>query len=113
MSTALVSAAGSMVCVDDLEGKFDTRKTKTVVEALKRWGVGPEETALLITNDVHEDLMIAGRNIEKLTMCTANSLDIYQILYADKIVVEESALEYIRSFYGRNAPVEEESSASE
>jgi len=100
MSTALVSAAGCMICVEDLRGKFDTRKTKTVAMALERWGVEKEETTLLITNEADDDLTIAGRNIEKLTISTADTLDIFQVLRADKIVVEESALEFLRNFYG-------------
>ena len=99
MSTALVSAAESMICVEDLNGKFDTRKTKSVVQALERWGVSKDEKALLITKEVDDDLMIAGRNIEKLTMSTANALDIFEVLRADKIVVEESALEFLQNFY--------------
>lgn len=113
MSTALVSAAESMICVEDLNGKFDTRKTKSVVQALERWGVSKDEKALLITKEVDDDLMIAGRNIEKLTMSTANALDIFEVLRADKIVVEESALEFLRNFYNgaeTNAAEEEDDS---
>lgn len=113
MSTALVSAAESMICVEDLNGKFDTRKTKSVVQALERWGVSKDEKALLITKEVDDDLMIAGRNIEKLTMSTANALDIFEVLRADKIVVEESALEFLQNFYNgaeTNAAEEEDDS---
>lgn len=116
MSTALVSAAESMICVEDLNGKFDTRKTKSVVQALERWGVNKEDKALLITKEVDDDLVIAGRNIEKLTMSTANALDIFQVLRADKIVVEESALEFLHNFYngaGADEAAEEEESDEE
>eukprot|EP00959_Pyramimonas_sp_CCMP1952_P238213 4977950-Pyramimonas_sp.AAC.1 len=39
MSSALQNAAGSMIVVEDLDGKFETKKTKEMVKSLAALGV--------------------------------------------------------------------------
>ena len=83
-----------------VQGKLTTPKTKTLVEALERWGVDQEEYGLLILSEQSPMIELSARNVEKLKLNTVDHLNVYDVLRADKIVVEESAFKYIQEFYG-------------
>lgn len=101
MATALQSAAGSIIVVEDLKDAFPESKTKSVVAALRAWGVGEEEHALLVTSELYERAFQAGRNVARLQFNTvAGGLNVYDVLRADKILVERSALAAIQAKYG-------------
>lgn len=105
MATALQTAAGSITVVDDLgESAFPEAKTKSVAAALARWGVGPEEHALLITRDMAESVSRPARNLPRLVHAPVDGLSVYDILRADKIVVESSALDHLNSWYAVGGP---------
>lgn len=99
-ATAFQNAAEDLIITENLQGKFSDIKTKSVVAALQRWGVSPDEHCLLITFGKNRDLYLAGRNLEKLTINSTEHLSVYDLLRADKIVIEKEALEYIQGFYG-------------
>lgn len=54
----------------------------------------------------------AGRNIAKLSLNSAHGLRIYDLLRADQVVIERSALEHINSFFGPKADAVDTSDAS-
>lgn len=70
------------------------------MQALERLGVGQEDYSLLILNEPSAELDLSARNVEKLKVNTVTALNVYDILRADKIVIEESAFNYIQQFYG-------------
>lgn len=100
MATALQSCAQDMIVVDDLSASVTTPKTKAMAEALKGWGVAEGEKAYLITKDAAENVVLATRNMAKVVQTDIKHLNVYDVLNADKVVVEESALKYINDFYG-------------
>jgi large subunit ribosomal protein L4 len=101
MATALQTAAPSITVVEDLTAaQFPERKTKAVAAALSRWGVGPEEHALLITKEVVETVEVSARNLARLVHSPVSALSVYDILRADKLIVEASALEHLNSWFG-------------
>ena len=85
-----------------LQDSLDEIKTKSLVQALERWGVGQEEYGLLITNVHLPKVFMSARNVDKLKLNTADALKVYDVLRADKIVIEKSAFEYIQEFYGES-----------
>ena len=99
MATAIQSASGAMIVVDDL-AKVATPKTKAMGEALKAWGVAEGEKAYLITKDASANVTLATRNMARVVQTDITHLNVYDVLNADKVVVEESALQYINDFYG-------------
>jgi large subunit ribosomal protein L4 len=100
LSTALHSAAGSTVTVRSLKSQFeDGPKTKTLVETLAKVGADPEEYTLLILNEQVDNVLMSARNIEKLEVNFASAVRVYDVLRADKIVIEEEALAYLNEFY--------------
>lgn len=62
-----------------------------------------ERKVLLVTREVNEDVVLAGRNVPKLAINTASAIRVMDVLHADRIVVEQEALDYIQSFYGDGA----------
>ena len=100
MATAIQSAAGSMIVVDDLGANVSVAKTKTMANALKAWGVEEGEKAYVITKDASDAVKLSTRNMAKVVQSDISHLNVYNVLNADKVVVEESALKYINDFYG-------------
>lgn len=95
MATALQSAACDMVVLESLPSMED-RKTKSMVGLCKNMGVDVmSEKVLLILTEENKDASMAGRNIAKLTMNTANCLRVTDVLGAEKIIVEKEALDAI------------------
>lgn len=70
------------------------------MQALERLGVSQEEYGLLILNEPSAELDLSARNVEKLKVNLVTQLNVYDVLRADKIVIEESAFKYIQQFYG-------------
>jgi large subunit ribosomal protein L4 len=54
---------------------------------------------LLILSQPEQTIYLSGRNIANLKMIPANSLNIYDLLNADKIVTTASALATIQEVY--------------
>lgn len=106
-ASSLVPSVSSKVV---LQGNLSTPKTKTLVQALERWGVDQEEYALLILSEQSPSVELSARNVEKLKLNIVDKLNVYDILRADKIVMEDSAFKYIQELYGAAATAE---SASE
>lgn len=103
ISTALQSAAVNTVVVEDLEEKFTQPKTKDFLAALKRWGVKPQEHSLMFTMNVSEPLVLSSRNVGTFKLLTPRSLNLYDVLRADKLIFTKSAVEYLEQQYGESA----------
>lgn len=102
LATALQSAAADIVVVDDFSG-FNEIKTKSLLAKLENVGVSQDENTLLILSEPNQNVYLSARNVEKLAINTAGAVQIYDVLRADRIVLERSALAYISEFYGAAA----------
>jgi large subunit ribosomal protein L4 len=100
LATALHSAAPSIITVRDLASQFTAGpKTRTLVDTLAKLGASPEEHTLLILNEQEDNVQISARNVEFVEVNFAQAVRVYDVLRADKIVVEEEALKYLQEFY--------------
>ena len=84
------------MCLLLLQNCFQKPSTKEMVQALSRWGVGPREHTLPIVDELPDNLALSARNVERLEVNAANALRVYDVLRADKILIETSALRYIQ-----------------
>jgi large subunit ribosomal protein L4 len=100
LRTALDSRAQDLLVVEDFEEQITRPKTKDLVSALSRWGAAPDEKVLLVLPEKFENIYLSGRNVANLTMISANYLNVYDLLNADKIVISRRALEKIQEVYG-------------
>ncbi|BBM99126.1 large subunit ribosomal protein L4 [Marchantia polymorpha subsp. ruderalis] len=100
ISTALQSAAVDALVVDDLETGLTAPKTKEFLAALKRWGVSPAQYSVIFTTEVSKELELSSRNIKTVKILTPRSLNLYDVLRADKLLFTKAGLEYLNNTYG-------------
>jgi large subunit ribosomal protein L4 len=104
LGTALQSAAADTVVVDAVA--LAAPKTSELVGALARLGADPMTPGahvLLIVDGGSPELTLAARNVAGLTVSRVGALNAYDVLRADRIVVEKAALAAIQDFYGPKA----------
>ncbi|KAG0555099.1 hypothetical protein M758_12G147700 [Ceratodon purpureus] len=106
ISTALQSATINTVVVEDFEEKFTAPKTKEFLAALKRWGVNQGENSLLFSMNPSENLVLSSRNVDTVKLLTPRSLNLYDVLRADKLILTKSSVEYLEQQYGASASFE-------
>ncbi|KAJ8747754.1 hypothetical protein K2173_014525 [Erythroxylum novogranatense] len=100
MSTALSSATESMVCVEEFGEKFEKPRTKEFIEAMKRWGLDPKEKVMFLMMDVSGNVGLSSRNIGTLRMLTPRTLNLFDILNSDKLVLTPDTVDYLNARYG-------------
>jgi large subunit ribosomal protein L4 len=100
LRTAFQSRSTDLIVVEDFADKLPRPKTKELVTALARWGVGAEDKVLLIVGERNETVYLSARNIGNLRMISASNLNIFDLLAADKIVATASAIEKVQEVYG-------------
>src|SRR6476469_9773660 len=99
LRTAIQSRAEDIIVVEPFADKLPQPKTKELVQAIARWGVEPESKILLILNEREEMVYLSARNIANLKLISANNINVYDVLDADKIVTSASALATIQEVY--------------
>jgi large subunit ribosomal protein L4 len=99
LRTALMSRDADLIVIESFAEKFPRPKTKELVTALTRWGVEPEAKVLLIVSEKDENLYLSARNIAKLKLILADCLNVYDLLWADKLVTTPEALAKIQEVY--------------
>lgn len=88
------------IVVEEFGDKFEKPKTKDFIEALKRWGIDPKEKSMFFMTEVSDNVVLASRNIGTLKMLTPRTLNLFDILNADKLVFTKPALDYLNDAYG-------------
>ena len=80
-----------MVVVDNLElTSLKTKDVKTLIDNLKLAG-----KVLFVTASDAEKLYLATRNLGYSAVIMANEINVYDIVNADTLVIEEAAVKYI------------------
>lgn len=97
MKSALTSQfnEGNIIVVDAIT--LADAKTKLMAQVLKN--LGAEKKALLVLPGRDEDLIRAGKNIPTLKDAYVNTINVYDLLNADKIIVLKAAMESIQEVY--------------
>ena len=99
LRTAFSSRIEDTIVVENFVSELDRPKTKEVVAALERWGIGSSEKVLLILKEVSDNVNLSTRNIAKVKLIKATNLNVVDVLHANKIVVSKDALEQIQEVY--------------
>ena len=89
------AAEDEIIVIDGL--KMDEIKTKTFDAFLKK--VGAEGKALVVTENVEENVVKSARNIAGVTTTIATILSPYMILTSGKMVVDKAALAKIEEVF--------------
>lgn len=100
LRTAFQGCADSMIVVKDFDGELTQPKTKEMLSALDRWGVDAGSKVLMVVAEKGDTVNRSVRNVPNIKLIAATSLNIYDILHADSLVVTASALDKIKEVYG-------------
>ena len=82
------------IVVDGLN--FDEIKTKNMVAVLKNLEV---KKALVVTNDNNQNVILSARNIPDVKTALTNTINVYDILKYDKMIVAKDAVATIEEVY--------------
>ena len=88
-------ASENLVVVDKIE--TETYSTKTMVNMLK--AVGAEKKALVILPEVNNMIVKSFANIEGVKTALYNTINVYDILNAEKLIVTEAAVKMLEEVY--------------
>lgn len=99
LRTAFQSRTEDLIVVEEFADKLPRPKTKELIGAMTRWGVEPESKVLLILSEREENVYLSARNLPNLKLMAASSLNIFDLLAADKIVTTASGLAKIQEVY--------------
>ncbi len=99
LRTAFASRIDDLIVVEEFNSQMSRPKTKELVAAIARWGSPPENKTLLITSERNDNVYFSARNVENLKMLSANQINVYDMLNADKIIITASALEQVQEVY--------------
>ncbi len=86
---------GNIIVVDKIE--LAEAKTKLVAKMLK--DLGAEKKALLVVEQGTENVVRASKNIPTVKDAYVNTINVYDLLNADKIIVVKAAMESIQEVY--------------
>ena len=85
----------NVVVIDEI--KMDAPKTKTFAAFLN--AVGCTSKTLVVTAAADQNVVRSGRNIAGCEVTFANLLNTYDVLHADKLVVDKAALQKIQEVF--------------
>ena len=88
------AAEGNVIVVDGLN--LDAVKTKNMAAFL---GAVESKKAVLVTNEVNENVVLSARNIPGVVTTTAKILSVYDIVNAKQLVIDKAALAIIEEVY--------------
>ena len=88
------AAEGNVIVVDGLN--LDAVKTKNMAAFL---GAVESKKAVLVTNEVNENVVLSARNIPGVVTTTAKLLSVYDIVNANQFIVDKAALAVIEEVF--------------
>lgn len=100
LRTALGNQGDHFVIVENFTEQITQPKTKELAAALTRWGVEEKDKVLMILPEIPQNVYLSARNICNVKLIRADSINIYDVMQASKIIATSDALEKIQEVYG-------------
>ena len=94
---------GNLIVIDDFS--IDNPKTKDFLEALSTLGLleNKKQAKTLIVDSLdNANLILSSRNVQKTKVTNSYGLNIYDLLYHEKLVISRSAVEELNSLLDPN-----------
>lgn len=92
---SLKVASGDFIVLEKLE--FEQIKTKEMIKVLNALGV--DRKALVVMNQKDDKVIKSARNIPGVQTSLVNTLNVYDILNADKFIIVKDAVEKLEEVY--------------
>ena len=86
-------SAGDVIVVDEFA--FEAPKTKYMAALLKELGV--ERSVIVVQKEVDDTTLLATSNLPRVDYSTAQALDVYSLMVANKIVCDKAAFDVLVS----------------
>ncbi|CAA0806972.1 50S ribosomal protein L4- chloroplastic [Striga hermonthica] len=100
ISTAIASASESIIVVEDFEDKFEKPKTKEFIAMLRRLGLDPKKKSMFLMTEISDNVRLSSRNIGTLKMLTPRTLNLFDILDSQTLVLTKGAVDFLNERYG-------------
>ncbi len=81
---------GNLVVLDQF--MLAEAKTKSFIEVMKALGLDDAKT-LIVDSPENDNLLLAARNVKRAKVVTSLGLNIYDLLYHEKLIVSRAAVE--------------------
>ena len=88
-------AEGKLIIVDEI--KCNEYKTKIMVNMLK--ALGAENRTLVVLPEVNHYTIKSCANIERVETCLSSTINVYEIMKADKLVITAAAVKMLEEVY--------------
>jgi len=99
LRTALMSRVDDITVVKGFGDTLEAPKTKEITAALQRLGIDWETRVLLVLDGASETVKLSVRNLERVKLIAADQLNVFDLLNAQKLVLNEGALAKIQEVY--------------
>ena len=100
LRTALMSRLADLVVVRNFGTALEVPKTREIIAVLERLDITRDAKVLLILQEKSEVVGRSVRNLPKVKLIVANQLNVFDLLHANRLVVDEGALAMIQEVYG-------------
>ncbi|KAL0284895.1 UNVERIFIED_CONTAM: 50S ribosomal protein L4, chloroplastic [Sesamum calycinum] len=107
-STALASAFECTVVVEDFGDKFEKPKTKEFIAMMNRLGLDPKKKSMFLMTEVSDNVRLSSRNIGTLKLLTPRTLNLFDILDSEKLILTKGAVEFLNERYGLDSEEDKE-----
>ena len=88
--------------IKDFGKNIKTPKTKEITQAFERFGIDQTVKVLVILSNPTEVLKRSIRNLDKVKLISANQLNVFDLLHANKLLIGEEALATIKEVYSND-----------
>ena len=99
LRTALMSRVSDIKAIEDFGSTLDQPKTSEIINGLSRLGIEKTEKVLIILDNPSEIIKKSIKNIDKVKLISADQLNVFDILNANKLVIGQSAIDKIQRVY--------------
>jgi large subunit ribosomal protein L4 len=92
---------GKIILLSDLSLKIPV-KTKKIINFLNKMKIEESKVLLVYPKDNSKNLYLSSRNINNIRLILPSSLNAYEVLNSDKLIVIESALQVLQKHFNKN-----------
>lgn len=87
----------NVIVIDNIN--FDSPKTKQMATILFKLGISSDLKTLIVLNEKDQNVLYSARNIPRLNVCVWNTINTYDLIWHDKLIITQKALENIEETF--------------
>lgn len=96
-----------VVVIDSLN--LEHPKTKDLLGIIRRLGFQKEEKTMIVLDSWNENILLSARNIPGLNIQLCDNLNTYDILWHNRLLFTQNALQKVQERYFNSQPIQSES----